>query len=151
MSKTLVGVIVTVLALAAIAGVVAVNNDDSAKNTETTTTPPVSEEHKEDDDVGGETQATTNGEVKSGAVSVNIANFAFEEKALKVKKGTKVIWTNQDTTKHDVTPDSPSAGFQQSQLLDKGENYEVTFNTVGTFSYFCSPHPQMKGTIEVVE
>lgn len=77
--------------------------------------------------------------------------FAVQQKTLTVKKGTTVTWKNQDQAKHDVTPTTETAEFKASELFGEGESYSHTFNTVGTFSYICSPHPYMKGTIEVTE
>lgn len=82
---------------------------------------------------------------------ITYKNFAVVEKAIKVKKGTTVTWINEDSAKHDVTPDMETEEFKTSELFGKGETYEVTFNTPGTYSYYCSPHPYMKGTIEVTE
>lgn len=78
-------------------------------------------------------------------------DFAVEPNTIKVKKGTTVTWTNQDSAKHDVTPEKESAEFKASELFGKGETHSVTFNVVGTYNYFCSPHPYMKGTIEVID
>jgi len=85
------------------------------------------------------------------ANQVTYKGFAVAPKTLKVKKGTTVTWTNQDAAEHDVTPDVETAEFKASELFGKGETHSVTFNTVGTYSYFCSPHPYMKGIIEVTE
>lgn len=82
---------------------------------------------------------------------VTYKGFAVVQKAIKVKKGTMVTWTNEDSAKHDVTPDKESADFKASELFGKGETYSMTFNTVGTYGYHCSPHPYMKGVIEVTE
>lgn len=82
---------------------------------------------------------------------VTYKGFAVVQKTLKVKKGTTVTWTNQDTAQHDVTPTAETAEFKASALFGKGETYQVTFNTPGTYDYICSPHPYMKGTIEVTE
>lgn len=82
---------------------------------------------------------------------VTYKGFAVVQKAIKVKKGTMVTWTNEDSAKHDVTPDKESADFKASELFGKGETYSMTFNTVGTYAYHCSPHPYMKGVIEVTE
>lgn len=82
---------------------------------------------------------------------VTFKGFTVVQKAIKVKKGTTVTWTNEDNAKHDVTPDTETAEFKATELFGKGESKSITFNTVGKFSYFCSPHPYMKGTIEVVE
>ena len=83
--------------------------------------------------------------------SVWIQDFAFGSNKMTVKKGTKITWTNMDDAHHDITPLTGANDFVASKLLSKGEAYEFTFNTAGTYTYKCSPHPYMKGTIEVTE
>lgn len=82
---------------------------------------------------------------------VTYKNFEVAQKTIKVKKGTTVTWTNEDNAKHDVTFTEDYPGLMSTELFGKGESKSITFNTVGTFSYICSPHPYMKGTVEVVE
>ncbi len=82
------------------------------------------------------------------AASATIKGYAFAPGTLKIKKGTAVTWTNQDSVKHSVVADS---GKWTSDLLGQGGTYSHTFDTVGTFSYHCGPHPYMKGTVEVTE
>ena len=82
---------------------------------------------------------------------ITYKGFAIVQKSIKVKKGTTVTWTNEDSAKHDVTPDKETDEFKASELFGKGETHSATFNTVGTYTYHCSPHPYMKGTIDVVE
>lgn len=91
-------------------------------------------------------------EIKSGEVAVEISNFDFQTQKLRVKPGTKVTWTNKDDAKHDIAPDEESPNFEGSgKLLAQGESYSFTFNTPGTYSYNCTPHPYMKASVEVVE
>ena len=78
--------------------------------------------------------------------AMEIKNFAFGPKTLTVKKGTTVVWTNQDSVGHTATADD---GSFDTGLLAKGESGSVTFDKVGTFSYHCTPHPYMKATIIV--
>ncbi len=79
--------------------------------------------------------------------SVTLQNFAFSPVNITVQKGTTVTWTNQDSVTHTVTADSgPSPN---SQPLAKGDSYSYTFDSVGTFSYHCTPHPYMKATVTV--
>lgn len=86
------------------------------------------------------------------ANKVNIKGFAYAPTALKIKKGTTITWTNLDEAHHTVTSDSGSpAGGPSGPLMAKGETYNFTFNTVGTFKYHCDPHPYMHGTVEVTE
>lgn len=97
-----------------------------------------------------QTQPTAmNGVMETNKVTYK--GFAVVEKTIKVKKGTTVTWTNEDSAKHDVTPVTETADFKATDLFGKGESRSITFNTVGTFEYICSPHPYMKGTVEVVE
>lgn len=83
--------------------------------------------------------------------TVEISDFAFSPATIRVKKGTTVTWTNRDDAGHDITPTSGADDFKASELLSKGESYSFTFNTVGSYGYKCSPHPYMKGVVEVVE
>lgn len=78
--------------------------------------------------------------------AVSIANFAFSPKTITIKKGTTVVFTNQDSVSHTATADG---GSFDTGLLAKGESGFVTFDKAGTFTYHCTPHPYMKATIVV--
>lgn len=78
---------------------------------------------------------------------VAIQNFAFAPKTLTVPAGTRVMWTNRDEEPHVVT--SAGAAFVSSKALDSGDTYSVTFLKPGTYTYYCSIHPMMVGTIIV--
>lgn len=87
-----------------------------------------------------------------GMNEVFIQDFSFSPKTLTIKKGTTIKWTNKDDAHHDVKPDSDyGMAFTSSKLLATGESYSFTFNTPGTYSYHCTPHPYMKATIKVTE
>jgi plastocyanin len=77
--------------------------------------------------------------------TVSISNFSFSPTSLDVKVGDTVTWVNNDDALHTVTGD----GGISSPNLAKGESYKQVFDTAGTFSYSCSIHPAMKGTITV--
>jgi plastocyanin len=96
---------------------------------------------------------TSNNEVRSGTVNIDMKNTAFSLTSIKIKKGTKVVWTNQDSIQHNVVADSNNANGlpTENELIGKGQTYTFTFNTVGTVKYHCTPHPFMAATIEVVE
>lgn len=81
--------------------------------------------------------------------TVEIANFKFMPEAITVKVGTEVTWTNNDSVKHNVVGDDLKE--LNGPLIGKGETYSYTFEKAGTFSYFCEPHPYMKGTVVVTE
>jgi plastocyanin len=80
-------------------------------------------------------------------VSVTIQNFAFSPATLRISKGTTVTWTNGDAAPHRI---DANGAFPGSPSLATGQSYSYTFDEVGTFSYICSIHPSMKGTVEVV-
>ncbi len=81
-------------------------------------------------------------------VSVTIQGFAFSPATVTVKKGTTVVWTNNDSVGHTVTGGERGP---TSRLLGQGETYSFTFDTSGTFGYQCSPHPSMRGSVIVTE
>lgn len=78
---------------------------------------------------------------------VAIHDFAFEPKSITVPAGTTVVWTNKDEEPHTVT--SAGTGFTSSKALDTDDTYKATFSTPGTYTYYCSIHPHMVGTIIV--
>lgn len=144
--------VVVIVALVFVGLLVAMGgNDDENKTVEPTTTPPPPAASTPQTNPNTTTPPTT--ESQTGAAAVKINNFAFVEKEITIKKGTTVTWTNEDSVMHTVTPDSgeATAEFAGSGDLDNGDSYSVTFNIIGSYSYHCAPHPQMEGTVTVIE
>ena len=83
---------------------------------------------------------------ETAAVPVTIDNFVFGPERLTIKAGTTVTWTNRDDIPHTVA--SKDRLFK-SKVMDTDESYSFTFATPGEYSYFCSLHPHMTGTIVV--
>lgn len=81
------------------------------------------------------------------AASVEIRNFAFVPAQLTVAAGTRVVWTNRDEDAHAIA--SADGAFKPSPALDTNESYAAVFGKPGTYAYFCSIHPMMRGTIVV--
>ena len=80
---------------------------------------------------------------------VEIVDYAFKPKELRVAKGTAVTWVERDEDvagkgAHTVAGD----GFM-SALLAKGAEYTFTFDRAGTFAYRCGIHNYMTGTVTV--
>jgi len=74
-----------------------------------------------------------------------------------VKAGTTVTFKNHDAIDHtatgtndgtNVSSPAPNNTFDTG-LLKIGEEKQVTFDKAGTFHYFCSIHPFMRGTLTV--
>ncbi len=63
-----------------------------------------------------------------------------------MKAGTTVTWVNKDTVTHTVTTNGTSL-FDHT--LSIGDTYSFKFTQVGTYQYYCTIHPFMKGTIIV--
>lgn len=83
--------------------------------------------------------------VRAADMEVKIGNFTFDPQRLTVKAGTTVTWINEDDIPH-VVAGPPSF---KSKALDTDDKFSFTFTTPGTFSYFCSLHPHMTGSIVV--
>lgn len=83
--------------------------------------------------------------------TITISNYRFKPQFLTIKKGTTVTWNNMDIARHTVTADQSSKDAPSSQFFGQGESYSYTFNTAGTYTYHCEPHPYMKATITVIE
>jgi plastocyanin len=61
------------------------------------------------------------------------------------KIGEAITWSNGDGTMHTVT--SMTSGLFDSGNIPVGGTYSYTFTKAGTYSYYCTIHPWMKGTI----
>jgi plastocyanin len=77
---------------------------------------------------------------------VIIKGFAFVPDSLTIAKGTTVTWINQQSVGHTVTSDT---GAFESATIASGGSFDFTFDTAGTYTYHCSIHPSMTGTIIV--
>jgi plastocyanin len=80
--------------------------------------------------------------------TVTIKDFAFNSTPLTVKAGTKVTWDNTDEEPHTVVSADGGKTFK-SEALDTDDKFSFTFNTPGTYKYFCTVHPRMVGTVIV--
>ncbi|MFC7156763.1 plastocyanin/azurin family copper-binding protein [Halomarina halobia] len=97
--------------------------------------------------------------------------LTFEPKEIEVSAGTTVVWENVGSVGHTVTAyedeipedaayfasgdfDSEQAaedGYPDQGNITEGGTYEHTFETSGTYEYYCIPHEMngMVGTVTV--
>ncbi|WP_137283194.1 plastocyanin/azurin family copper-binding protein [Halorussus salinisoli] len=86
-------------------------------------------------------------------------SLVFEPAELTIAPGTTVnfVWESDN---HNVVPESQPDGANwegteggESKTYDTGHEYSHTFETTGTYEYFCQPHKTagMVGTITVQE
>ena len=77
------------------------------------------------------------------------------DEPLQILPGTTVTFT-WDSDNHNIVVDSQpeGAGWEGHETIENtGFSYEHTFETLGTYEYYCQPHETagMVATIEVVE
>ncbi len=87
-------------------------------------------------------------------VNITMNQLRFMPMNLKISKGTKITWVNDDEFEHYVNTDSHPAHTyypnQNSNVLKNGDIYSVTFDTEGIYPYHCSVHADsMTGNILV--
>jgi hypothetical protein len=75
---------------------------------------------------------------------VSIVDFSYFPATLRITAGQSVMWRNDGNEEHDVTGDDWHSG-----LLDPTYTYRLTFGVPGTYSYRCSIHLDMTGTVVV--
>ncbi len=82
-----------------------------------------------------------------GANAIAIKNFSFTPAKLTVTPGTKITFSNGDSTEHTATADG-SGGFDTGTLAH-GRSDPVVFSKPGVYSYHCAFHAFMTGSITV--
>jgi nitrite reductase (NO-forming) len=92
----------------------------------------------------------------SGSVNVrinpgsglNTTNIYYSPSTITVVVGVNntVVWTNQDNMEHTVTAIDKSF---DSGLMQPGQTFTWTFTSPGTYTYYCTIHPWMRGTVIV--
>ena len=80
------------------------------------------------------------------ARAVSIGDNFFEPTAATIEPGDSVTWTNNGAVPHTVTAEN---GLFDSGVLDPGESYTVDFDGQGTLAYYCTLHPEMRGSLTV--
>jgi plastocyanin len=71
---------------------------------------------------------------------------------ISIFRGTIVQWNNLDNVDHTVQSQDGEGtiiGLFNSDVLEPGDKFEVTFDDVGTFDYLCSLHPWRTGSVIV--
>ncbi len=84
----------------------------------------------------------------------NQSSAGYSPDAITVVIGVNntVIWLNNDTAPHTVTPSTePASGNWSvgSGNLDSGKSYQFTFTVPGKYTYGCAYHSWMHGTVVV--
>lgn len=97
-------------------------------------------------------ECSTTGGVVAGDPTravVLIRNFAFLPDTIRAAKGVTVTWVNCEPPGPDPHTSTSVDNVWRSGYLRQGEKYTRTFAAVGTFGYYCEPHPTMRAGIVV--
>lgn len=94
-----------------------------------------------------ESETAPSGQARK-AEKVEIVEFTYSPDPVVVQVGGKVTWTNEDNPPHTATAKD---GSFDTGIIETGKRKSVTFKEAGTFAYYCTVHPFMHGTVEVVE
>lgn len=79
---------------------------------------------------------------------IHIKNFAYVPDKVTIPAGSTVRFVQDDDTPHTVTATDKS---YDSGNLNQKASWRHTFTTEGTYTYFCTYHTYMKGTVVVVK
>lgn len=80
--------------------------------------------------------------------TVAVKDFSYSPSTVTIKKGGAVTWVWQGRIAHNVVADR---GAFRSPLSNKwrSKKWSKTFTRAGTFTYYCEPHPSMRGKVVV--
>ena len=70
---------------------------------------------------------------------------AYAPLALTVKRGDTVVWVNKDPFPHTAT----AKGVFDSKSIAAGASWKYKARKAGGYTYICSFHPNMLGTLRV--
>ncbi len=77
---------------------------------------------------------------------VKVENYRFSPQQVQVRVGQTVTWQFLDEDGHDATANDRSFA---SEVLAGGQEYQHRFDRAGTYTYLCTLHPSMTGTVVV--
>lgn len=84
------------------------------------------------------------------APGVIIQDYKFIPQHIEIRVGDTLVWENREKRQyHSVWFESLDA--EEPDYIFPEETWERRFDQAGTFEYRCGPHPEMTGTVTVVE
>jgi plastocyanin len=93
---------------------------------------------------GSDDEPAAQSAAKSGGTAVAVADNSFSPATIEVAVGDTVTFENEGQIAHTVTGDDFDSGS-----MAPGDTFTFTASDAGTFSYVCTFHPGMQGTISV--
>ena len=95
---------------------------------------------------GGAARADSSG--SSSPTVVQIKNFAYSPSPITIKTGETLEFRNDDPVPHTVTATDKNVPFDSGNM-DQNAKWRYTFKEAGTYTYLCTYHTYMKGTVVV--
>lgn len=80
----------------------------------------------------------------AATATVVVQNMAFGTQSVTVPIGGTVSWSFRDMVAHTSTSDQR---FWDSGQRQAGQSYTVAFPSAGVFTYHCTNHPTMRGSV----
>ena len=84
-----------------------------------------------------------------------VENFVPNAISVTLGENNRVTWINIDEVIHTVTAEVgkefEKAAGNANYLAPDGGEFTFVFVEAGEYTYFCAPHPWMRGTVTVVE
>jgi plastocyanin len=71
---------------------------------------------------------------------------SYSPNPIEINVGQTITWVNDDSVIHTTTS---ADGIFDSNILQRGEVFSYTFDTVGEYPYYCDLHPDMVATVRV--
>jgi plastocyanin len=71
---------------------------------------------------------------------------SYSPNPLEVDVGQTITWVNDDFVIHTATS---ADGIFDSNIMQRGQTFSYTFDTLGEYPYYCDLHPNMVGTVRV--
>ena len=78
--------------------------------------------------------------------TVVIRDFEFAPRSITVNAGDTVTWANNGPSPHSATANN---GSFDTGVFGERRSRSHRFEEAGTFTYYCRPHPSMKGSVTV--
>ena len=94
----------------------------------------------------GTAASTSNVASTVQARMVIIENLQFNPQSLTVKSGERITWINKDLFPHTATADARAF---DSRAIAPNASWTWVARNPGTYTYVCTFHPTMNGTVTV--
>ncbi|HEV8601399.1 MAG TPA: cupredoxin domain-containing protein [Patescibacteria group bacterium] len=140
-----------ILFIASFIFVAASCNRNTASNQETNNPPPPPAASN-----SGQSDSGQSSDLLSGEVKILMTSTGLTPAVIKVKKGTKLTFINNDTKSHwpasnphPTHTDLP--GFDPQAAIAPGQSWSYTFTAVGVWKFHDHLEPTHGGTVTVIE